>query len=79
MSDPVFNKEQVAALEKILGVKLPSGGFTLEIKPLGQLDDSQLDSVVGGSGGTTSPAPTPAPTPAPAPTLPSGMRWMVKI
>jgi hypothetical protein len=50
MSEPTFSKEQVVALEKILGVKLPEQGFTLEIKPIGsgQLDDAQLDGVVGG-------------------------------
>lgn len=47
---PEFSKEQVAALEKILGVKLPEQGFSLEIKPLGagELTGEQLDEVVGG-------------------------------
>jgi hypothetical protein len=50
MADSTFSREQVAALEKILGVKLPAQGFTLEIKPLGTpLADQELDGVVGGS------------------------------
>lgn len=50
MSDAPFSKEQVAALEKILGVKLPEQGFTLEITPSGpeQLSDAQVDGVAGG-------------------------------
>jgi hypothetical protein len=49
MSDATFSKDQVSALEKILGVKLPEQGFTLEIKPLvSGLDEGQLDGVVGG-------------------------------
>jgi hypothetical protein len=49
MSNATFSKDQVAALEKILGVKLPEQGFTLEITPgVSGLDESQLDGVVGG-------------------------------
>ena len=50
MAESTFSKEQVVALEKILGVKLPEQGFTLEIKPAGsaELGDGQLDKVVGG-------------------------------
>jgi len=49
MSDATFSKDQVTALEKILGVKLPEQGFTLEITPVvSGLNDSQLDGVVGG-------------------------------
>jgi hypothetical protein len=49
MSDGTFSKDQVVALEKILGVKLPEQGFTLEIKPIvSGLDEGQLEGVVGG-------------------------------
>ncbi len=51
MSESTFSKEQVVALEKILGVKLPEQGFTLEIKPVGsgELNEAQLEGVVGGT------------------------------
>ena len=49
MSDATFSKDQVTALEKILGVKLPEQGFTLEISPIvSGLNEGQLDGVVGG-------------------------------
>lgn len=52
MAEKTFTREHVVALEKILGVKLPEQGFTLEIKPLAptELDPAQLDGVVGGTG-----------------------------
>ena len=52
MAEHAFSKEQVEALEKILGVKLPEQGFSLEIKPLGptEIEGAQLDGVVGGVG-----------------------------
>ena len=50
MADRTLPKEQVEALEKILGVKLPEDGFSVEIKPLakGELNVAQLDVVSGG-------------------------------
>ncbi len=79
MSDPTFSKEQIAALEKILGVKLPEQGFTLEIKAIGPtpLGDADLGEVVGGSGGDVA-RPMPAPTPSAPVQLPS-VRWTCKI
>jgi hypothetical protein len=81
MSDATFSKDQVAALEKILGVKLPEQGFTLEINPIvSGLNESQLDGVVGGviaisqqvaGDGSVSPAPQQLQIPA--------MRWSAKI
>lgn len=59
MSDPTFSREQVAALEKVLGVKLPEQGFSLEIRPIGPapLSDAQLDQVVGGTASAGVPGP----------------------
>lgn len=86
MSDGTFSKDQVASLEKILGVKLPEQGFTLEIKPIvSGLDASQLDGVVGGSGaqgGSQLPGPVSVPGPVsanPGPLQVPIIRWSAKI
>jgi hypothetical protein len=87
MGDGTFSRDQVTALEKILGVKLPEQGFTLEIKPIGSaLDDQQVDAVVGGTGGgyrTTQQVPA-VQTPGLATDGPSALeipiiRWSAKI
>ncbi len=76
-----FSREQVEALEKILGVKLPEQGFSLEIKPLGasELEGGQLDGVVGGIVG---PAMLPSVAQKVAPGVDLDLpirRWMAKI
>lgn len=78
MAEQAFSKEQVEALEKILGVKLPEQGFSLEVKPLGptELDGAQLDGVVGGVGGAAQAVQKV--TPAVDLDLPI-RRWMAKI
>ncbi len=76
-----FSREQVAALEKVLGVKLPEQGFSLEIKPLAptELEGGQLDGVVGGIGGpATLPSVAQKVTPGVDLDLPI-RRWMAKI
>lgn len=80
MSDSTFSREQAAALEKILGVKLPEQGFTLEIKPVGSgdLDDAQLEGVVGGTGIAAHAAPLQQHVGVGVPQLPM-LRWSCKI
>ncbi len=49
MAGKALSPEQIESLEKILGVKLPEGGFSVEITPHAvQLPDGQLDAVSGG-------------------------------
>ena len=77
MSDATFSKDQVTALEKILGVKLPEQGFTLEISPIvSGLDESQLDGVVGGIIAVSQQV---AGSPAPQHLQIPAMRWSCKI
>ena len=78
MSDATFSQEQVAALEKILGVKLPEQGFTLEITPVvSGLNESQLDGVVGGL--LPAVAPQAAASASPAQLQIPAMRWSCKM
>jgi hypothetical protein len=87
LADSTFSRDQVTALEKILGVKLPEQGFTLEIKPLGSdLSDQQLDGVVGGTsqltaqqGGATSQMPGLPTAEGPASLQIPIIRWSAKI
>jgi hypothetical protein len=81
MADQAFSKEQVEALEKILGVKLPEQGFSLEIKPLGpnEMGGAQLEQVVGGVVGPSM-LPTPKNiSPDIGLKLPAVQRWLAKI
>jgi hypothetical protein len=79
MSDATFSKDQVTALEKILGVKLPEQGFTLEISPIvSGLNEAQLDGVVGGIIAVTQQTPA-AVSAAPAQLQIPAMRWSAKI
>jgi hypothetical protein len=49
-----LSKAKLAALEEILGVKLPENGFEIEIRPLseGELRTEELEAVSGGTGPT---------------------------
>jgi hypothetical protein len=80
MSDSTFSKDQVAALEQILGVKLPQEGFTLEVRPIvSALDEGQLDGVVGGLLPAVAQAsPLPVASNAAQVQLPT-LRWSAKI
>ena len=81
MAEQAFSKEHVQALEKILGVKLPEQGFSLEIKPLGasEIEGAQLDGVVGGIVGPSMlPSVAQKVTPGVELDLPI-RRWMAKI
>jgi hypothetical protein len=80
MSDATFSKDQVTALEKILGVKLPEQGFTLEITPVvSGLNESQLDGVVGGLLPAVSPQAQAAASTSPAQLQLPTFRWSAKI
>jgi len=80
MSDATFSRDQVAALEQILGVKLPAQGFTLQITPVvSGLDESQLDGVVGGLLPAVSPQAQAAASTSPAQLQLPAMRWSAKI
>jgi hypothetical protein len=81
MSDATFSKDQVTALEKILGVKLPEQGFTLEISPIvSGLNESQLDGVVGGIIAVSQQVPGPvSASPVPSQLQIPAMRWSAKI
>jgi hypothetical protein len=79
MSDATFSKDQVAALEKVLGVKLPEQGFTLEITPVvSGLNESQLDGVVGGIIAVSQQTPAAASSSPAQLQLPT-YRWSCKI
>jgi hypothetical protein len=80
MSDATFSKDQVAALEQILGVKLPEQGFTLAITPVvSGLNESQLDGVVGGLLPAVSPQAQAVASASPAQLQIPIMRWSAKI
>jgi len=80
MSDATFSKDQVTALEQILGVKLPAQGFTLEITPVvSGLDESQLNGVVGGLLPAVAPQAQAAASTSPAQLQIPVMRWSAKI
>lgn len=51
MSGRDFSPEHVEALEKILGVKLPENGFSIDIRTLEDdaISDAELDHVAGGA------------------------------
>ena len=79
MSDATFSKDQVEALEKILGVTLPKEGFTLEINPLvSGLDEKQLEGVVGGIIAVSQQVPGPVSANPGQLQLPQ-LRWSAKI
>jgi hypothetical protein len=81
MSDATFSKDQVEALEKILGVKLPAQGFTLEISPIvSGLNEGQLDGVVGGVIAISQQVPGPvSASPVQNQLQLPAMRWSAKI
>lgn len=75
-------KDQVEALEKILGVTLPKEGFTLEVRPTtaaDELDDTSLDHVTGGAN-TAPQVPQVSKQQVKAPQQPVTLgKWLVKI